>query len=164
MQNKNVIAIIEFKKPSDFQTNAQKEKAVKQAFKVAQKLGAPIIIATSSNETVWVNTLTGNKIKDINGNLLKEIFDPKDEKTADLIEQIKSSINECCDQIKPNKFVNPTDLAISIWQDIWQLDGATPEDCLYTFVELFIFKYLSDLGILQGLASRAILFMEIITF
>ncbi|CAI2200578.1 13478_t:CDS:2, partial [Funneliformis geosporum] len=28
--------------------------------------------------------------------------------------------------------------------------GKTPEICLYTFVELFIFKYLSDLGILTG--------------
>ncbi len=27
--------------------------------------------------------------------------------------------------------------------------GATPENCLYSFVELFIFKYLSDLGILK---------------
>ena len=28
--------------------------------------------------------------------------------------------------------------------------GATPENCLYSFVELFIFKYLSDLGILKN--------------
>lgn len=47
--------------------------------------------------------------------------------------------------------VNPTDLAKQIWQDIWSVSGATPENCLYTFVELFIFKYLSDLGVLQGM-------------
>nr|AYC64655.1 hypothetical protein [Halimeda minima] len=134
VQNKSVIAIVENKKPSDFQTNAQKNKALQQGLEVAQKLGAPITIATDTKETVWANTLTKNKIKDINGNVLKEIFDPKDEKTADLIEQIKSSINEHCDQIKPKNFVNPTDLAISIWQDIWQVNGATPETCLYTFV------------------------------
>ncbi|RZJ48511.1 MAG: N-6 DNA methylase, partial [Flavobacterium sp.] len=34
--------------------------------------------------------------------------------------------------------------------DIWSVSGATPENCLYTFVELFIFKYLSDLGVLSG--------------
>jgi hypothetical protein len=44
--------------------------------------------------------------------------------------------------------VNPTDLAKQIWQDIWSVSGATPENCLYTFVELFIFKYTSDLGVL----------------
>ena len=46
--------------------------------------------------------------------------------------------------------VNPTDLAKQIWQDIWSVSGATPENCLYTFVELFIYKYLSDLGVLRG--------------
>ncbi|AWW50858.1 N-6 DNA methylase [Wolbachia endosymbiont of Folsomia candida] len=45
---------------------------------------------------------------------------------------------------------NPTDLAKQIWQDVWSVSGATPENCLYTFVELFIFKYLSDLSILKG--------------
>jgi hypothetical protein len=33
------------------------------------------------------------------------------------------------------------------------VSGATPENCLYTFVEVFIFKYLSDLGVLTGLHS-----------
>jgi len=61
------------------------------------------------------------------------------------------SINELNDQIKPKQLVNPTDLAKQIWQDIWSVSGATPENCLYTFVELFIFKYLSDLGVLQGM-------------
>jgi len=49
--------------------------------------------------------------------------------------------------------VNPTNLAKQIWQDIWSVSGATPENCLYTFVELFIFKYLSDLGVLKGIYS-----------
>ena len=44
-------------------------------------------------------------------------------------------------------------LAEKVWQDLWSVSGATPENCLYTFVELFIFKYLSDLKILKGLYS-----------
>ena len=44
--------------------------------------------------------------------------------------------------------IDPTNLAQQIWQDVWSVSGATPERCLYTFVELFIFKYLSDLEIL----------------
>lgn len=45
---------------------------------------------------------------------------------------------------------NPTPLAKQIWQDIWTVSGETPENCLYTFVEIFIFKYLSDLEVLKG--------------
>jgi type I restriction-modification system DNA methylase subunit len=152
VQQKNVIAVIEYKKPSEFKTKAQKNKAIKQEIEVAKKIGANIIIATDTKESVWVNVETSNRIKDEDGKELKYNFNPKDEKLPELIEKIISSINEINDQIKPKKLVNPTDLAKQIWQDIWSVSGATPENCLYTFVELFIFKYLSDLGILgQGI-------------
>lgn len=151
VQKKNVIAIIENKKPSEFKTKEQKNKAIKQELEVAKKLDAHILIATDTKETLWVNVLTGKLIKDENGKELKYNFDKTDEKLPDLIEKIMFSINELNDQIKPKQLVNPTDLAKQIWQDIWSVSGATPENCLYTFVELFIFKYLSDLGVLQGM-------------
>lgn len=150
VQKKNVIAVIEYKKPSEFKTRAQQDKAIKQEIEVAQKLGAKIFIATDTQETVWVNALTENRIKDWDGNEIKEPFDPKAEKIAELIQKINDSINEQNDNIKPKQLINPTDLAKSIWQDVWSVSGATPENCLYTFVELFIFKYLSDLGVLKG--------------
>src|SRR3989339_1690723 len=153
VQNKNVIAVIEYKKPSEFRTKEQKTKAIKQEIEVAQKLGSKIFIATDTKDTIWVNALTENRIKDWNGNEVQTLFDPKSEKTAELIEKIYDSINEQSDKIKPKQLINPTDLAKSIWQDIWSVSGATPENCLYTFVELFIFKYLSDLGILKSTNS-----------
>lgn len=152
VQKKNVIAVIEYKKPSKFKTKKQQDKAISQEIKVAQQLDAHLMIATDTKDTIWVNVATGNRIKDENGSELKANFDPKDEKLPALIQKIRSSINEVNDQIKPWQLVNPTDLAKQIWQDIWSVSGATPENCLYTFVELFIFKYLSDLGILgQGI-------------
>jgi len=150
VQRKNVIAIVEYKKPSEFKTAEQKKKAIKQELEVARKLKAKIFIATDTKETVWVNVATGNRIKDEDGKELKINFNPKDEKLPELFEKIIITINEKNDQIKPKELVNPTDLAKQIWQDIWSVSGATPENCLYTFVELFIFKYLSDLGVLQG--------------
>ena len=44
--------------------------------------------------------------------------------------------------------VNPALLARSVWQTIWRLKADRPEDCLATFVELFLYKFLSDLGLL----------------
>jgi type I restriction-modification system DNA methylase subunit len=158
VQKKNVIAVIEYKKPSEFRTKAQKNKAIKQELEVAKKIGAHIIIATDTKESLWVNAQTGNRIKDEDGKDIFFNFDPKDEKLPALIEKIKYSINELNDQIKPKKLVNPTDLAKQIWQDVWSVSGATPENCLYTFVELFIFKYLSDLGVLQGMFNFNVLY------
>ena len=71
VQKKNVIAVIEYKKPSEFKTATQKTKAIKQELEVARKLDAHIIIATDTKETVWVNVLTGNKIKDESGKEIK---------------------------------------------------------------------------------------------
>lgn len=153
VNRKEVIAVIEFKQPGEFRTESQKQKAINQEIDVARILGAKIIIATDTVDTVWVNALTGHKITDESGTPLSAQFDITNEKIPSLIEKINYSINEKNNQLLPKKLVNPTDLASSIWQDIWSVSGATPENCLYTFVELFIFKYLSDLGILKSTNS-----------
>lgn len=150
INNKDVIAVIEFKQPKEFKTQAQKNKAIIQEIEVAKILGCKIIIATDTIDTVWVNALTNEKICDESGNEIKSTFNPSDEHLVSLIEKINYSINEKNNNILPKQLVNPTDLAKSIWQDIWSVSGATPENCLYTFVELFIFKYLSDLNILKN--------------
>lgn len=150
VNNKEVIAVIEFKQPKEFKTKAQKNKAIAQEIEVAKILGCKIIIATDTIDTIWVNAFTGANICDEAGMEIKSAFNPSDEHLATLIEKINYSINEKNNNILPKQLVNPTDLAKSIWQDIWSVSGATPENCLYTFVELFIFKYLSDLSILRN--------------
>lgn len=150
INNKDVIAVVEFKQPKEFKTASQKDKAIAQEIEVAKILGCKIIIATDTIDTVWVNAFTGMRICDEAGSEIKSAFNPSDEHLASLIEKINYSINEKNNNILPKQLVNPTDLAKSIWQDIWSVSGATPENCLYTFVELFIFKYLSDLGILKN--------------
>jgi len=150
INNKNVIAVIEFKQPKEFKTASQKNKAIAQEIEVAKILGCKIIIATDTVDTIWVNAFTGMRICDESGSEIKSAFNPSDKHLASLIEKINYSINEKNNNILPKQLVNPTDLAKSIWQDIWSVSGATPENCLYTFVELFIFKYLSDLSILKN--------------
>jgi len=145
----NVIAIIENKRPSEFKTKAQKEKAVKQELKVAQKL-TKLLIVTDTKETLWINALNGERIKDEKGKELVEIFNSRENEVIKLIRKINESITEDNSVLKQIELINPTELARQVWQDIWMVSGATPENCLYTFVELFIFKYLSDLGVLKG--------------
>ncbi len=153
VKNKEVMAIIEFKTPKEFKTQTQKNKAIIQELAVAKILGAKILIATDTIDTIWINALTGKNICDESGLAINSIFNTNDKQLESLIEKINYSINQNNNNIIPKELVNPTDLAKSIWQDIWSVSGATPENCLYTFVEIFIFKYLSDLGILKHLYS-----------
>ncbi|NRB11023.1 MAG: N-6 DNA methylase [Rickettsiaceae bacterium] len=152
-KQKEVIAIVEYKQPKNFNTIKKKNNAILQEMEVARKLGSKLVIATDTQETIWINVATGNQVKDESGNDFKYSFDYKDINLQKVITEIIQSINDRNDTILPKRLVNPTDLAKQIWQDVWSVSGATPENCLYTFVELFIFKYLSDLNILQGTYS-----------
>lgn len=81
------------------------------------------------------------------------ILTKKSTECITLINKIQVSINATNDQVKAAPTVDPLPLAKKVWQDLWAVSGATPENCLYTFVEIFIFKYLSDLGVLRGMYS-----------
>ena len=132
-----VIAVIENKRPSQFKTKKQKEKAIKQELKVAEKL-TKLLIATDTKETIWVNALNGEIIKNEKGNDLKQVFNPLDKETIDLIKKINESINEDNSILKPIELINPTELAKQVWQDIWMVSGATPENCFQTLATAFL--------------------------
>ena len=149
---KTVVCVIENKPPLKFRTESQKEKAKNQEIEVAKKL-TKLLIVTDTTESLWINALTGEIITDENGHEIKAVFKPKEYDILALIERINQSIDSNNSALRPIELVNPTKLAEAVWQDIWIVSGATPENCLYTFVELFIFKYLSDLGVLKGIYS-----------
>ncbi len=153
INQKKVIAIIENKTSEEFNTPKKQQKAITQELEVAKKLECPILIATDTKETIWINVKTSEFILDEYNTPVNYNWNPteinKDTKLALLIEKIYSSIDEKNNKIIPKEFVNPTDLAKQVWQDLWSVSGASPEQCLYTFVELFIFKYLSDLKVLK---------------
>jgi len=75
-------------------------------------------------------------------------LNPKTRLSLESLDGMRQSIGPTNSRLVKEATVNPTSLATQIWQDVWSVTGATPEKCLYTFVELFIFKYLSDLNIL----------------
>lgn len=151
--NKKVIAVISNKIPKKLRTSKQIDKEINDWIEVTKKLKATLLIVTDTRKTIWINALTRETIKDEKGNELVQVFNPKETDTVKLIEKILSSINEKNSSLITPKLNDPSPLAKKIWQDIWSVSGATPENCLYTFVEIFIFKYLSDLNVLTGFYS-----------
>lgn len=146
---KTTIAVVENKDVSKLKTAKQKQEAIQQGLEVAKVLEAKILIVTDTIETLWINALNGDEILDEKGRLVKEKFDKNNPDLAILIQKIYESVDKNNSQIREPRLKDPTKLAKSIWQDLWMAAGATPENCLYSFVELFIFKYLSDLGIIK---------------
>lgn len=148
-----VIAAIEYKTPQELRTDRQIAKAIFQELGTAQALRAKVYIVTDSKKSFWINPLTGNEILQEDGSKITFNFDRNNTDCITLINKIRASINATNDRLKAAATVDPLPLAEKVWQDLWAVSGATPENCLYTFVEIFIFKYLSDLGVLKGMYS-----------
>ena len=148
-----VIAAIEYKTPAQLRTEKQITTAIVQELGTAQVLQARVYIVTDGKKSFWINPATGNEILQEDGSRISVNFDKRSTDCITLINKIRSSISASNDMIKAAASVDPLPLAEKVWQDLWAVSGATPENCLYTFVEIFIFKYLSDLGVLKGMYS-----------
>lgn len=151
-KSKQVIAFIEFKKPEEFNTEAKKKKAIKQEIDVAREVRAKIYVVTDGTTFIWLNPLTGKRVIDENGNEVRLQINPKVEqkKLADYIERVMYSLSDKNDQVLKIDDVDPTDLAVKIARILKRMTFATSKMSLYTFVEVFLFKYLSDIGVLRG--------------
>lgn len=69
------------------------------------------------------------------------------------LERLRTELDQTRAKLVPVEAVNPTRLAEQTWQTIWLASGENPDACLATFVEILIFKFLSDLGILTNTPS-----------
>lgn len=154
-KDKHVKVYLELKQPKEFNSKAKIKKAIEQELQVAKDIQADIFVATDGSKFVWINPKTGNPILDEIGNPLTYEIKPKtDEKhLASLINRISLSISDTNDKLYDIVDSDPTPLAIRVGAILKNIKFTTPKDSLYTFVEIFLFKYLSDINILQGLDS-----------
>lgn len=148
-----IIAVVEYKTPQELATEKSVTKAINQEVEVARAL-CRILIVTDSTKTYWVNALNGERIKDALGNDLRTVFHAfyvKNPATIEyLLDEVAASVTQTSSVIKSARLIDPTPLATRLWQTIWVATGKSPVKCLYNVVELFIFKFLSDLDILPS--------------
>lgn len=151
-------AVIEYKAPAQFRTIIQQQKAQEQELEVARLL-SKVLILTDGQQSVWVNSLTGNEIIDEAGDKLRtfsalrildgELTNEEIVELEDLLDKADESLSENNDSLAAPTLLDPTALARTIWQKIWINTGKEAEKCLYNVVELFVFKFLSDVGVLK---------------
>jgi type I restriction-modification system DNA methylase subunit len=152
LHHKTVKAVIEYKQPKELSSQKDIVTAIRQELKVTEKL-CKILIITDGTKSFWINAHNGEPIKDARGNEVRTLFHPTATKNSAmieyLIEEINASITSTNSTIKSSQLVDPTPLANRLWQTIWVATGKSPIKCLYNVVELFIFKFLSDLKVLS---------------
>lgn len=150
--SRKAIAYIECKKPEEFNTDKKIEAAINQEVDVAKELGIKIFVATDGSKFVWINALTRQPILDEDANEIVTAIKPKNEerKIAKLIGRLSIDLSDSNNQLQQIKYSDPTNLAKKIGGLLKTIKFTTPKDSLYTFVELFLFKYLSDINILSS--------------
>lgn len=182
-QEPKVQVVLEFKKPTEFQTDKQKTDAIEQCNDLCQVLNARVGIITDGIVTFWINPsnpdekneyidrTTGIKrsysyiLNDEKQRLQQRFFisetshtnpsllEQESKNTYTLIKRIISEINTNNSSLQATQRTDPTPLARSVWQSIYISTKDNPTACLYNVVEIFIFKFLSDLGVLKGTHS-----------
>lgn len=175
----NVIAVIENKDYDKLTTEKQKRDAIEQCNTICQVLNSSIGIITNQMINIWINPnqyiksneyfdqVSGiyrsyNYIYNSDKKPLSEKFfiQNNDEENLDklhqdtkntiyYIERCLAHINKDNSLLQPTEEVDPIKLAKNVWQDIYVNTGKNPTKCLYNVVELFIFKFLSDLHVME---------------
>ena len=153
--NKEIILYVESKDDGKLNSDKQIADAIAQEFETSKKVKAKIYAVRDSVKTIWINPETGNQILDEHGNPLLTNIHPASmpKETENLLKRILASISSNNDNLLKPEYLNPTDLAVKVHQKLWITKNVSPSTALYTFVEFFLFKFLSDLGVLKGMYS-----------
>lgn len=155
----SIKAVVEVKTPSEL--TPRKLPHVIRDYSAIARAVCKLLIVTDGKNTYWYNALTEQPVRDEAGHPFRLTFDPSKVDAQKLsaevemaivsaIEKADYSLSETNDQFQRLRIIDPTSLAKSVWQKIWISTGKEPEKCLYNVVEILVFKYLSDIGVLSG--------------
>ncbi len=125
-----IVAIREMKTPNEFNTEAKRQVAIEQGLYSAAVVGAKVAIISDGNQYLYVDVISSLEKKEV------VFVDDRRDLNPGVLENLLSG-----DATTPR---DPSQLAEKVWQAIWHATKQEPKECLMTFVEIFILKFLSD--------------------
>lgn len=152
-------AVIEVKQPKELR-ESMIPAVVKEYSPIARAV-CKLLIITDGKRTRWYNALSERPVLDENGSELRVHIDlakidsqtlklEDETELVALVEKADYSLTPDNDRFHELRVIDPSGLAKSVWQKIWINTGKEPEKCLYNVVEILVFKFLSDIGVLTG--------------
>lgn len=125
----SVVAVAEHKAPSKFKGKDRLHLTAEQGIYSAAALGARIAIATDGTSEKYVDVTSSLRDGEV------VFFDEKRSLNPAVLEDLLAGHVQERD---------PGELSERVWQHIWHATKDEPKNCLLTFVELFVLKFLSD--------------------
>mgnify|MGYP004558713477 FL=1 len=156
-KNKEIVIFIEMKTPDEFHSDALKRLAKYQELLVAKQTKAKIYVISDGDTFIWFNPLTEEHILYEDGSPVyrkinpKELSQEQNKELAEFIDDVCYCIDDKNNQLIPKDFIDPTPLAKKTARILQNMSLSSAKNSLYTFVEMFTFKFLSDIGVLKGI-------------
>jgi type I restriction enzyme M protein len=152
----NVRLVVEHKDRGELSTPSKIKVILDKVADIyCQTLGCNLFAVTDGQLTVWACVAGDGSYSIIereDGFVLDHSADAHDEASrkalARLLAQMDESLDWSTGRLITAPAANPTQLADRVWQAVWLASGANPDACLATFIEVLLFKFLSDLSVL----------------
>ncbi len=123
-------AVAEWKDKGKFRSGDDDLEAAEQAIVCAEAMGVKIALSTDGSRLRYLDVVASLAAKEV-----IEFPERRDLNPAVLSDLYRGETGVVRD---------PKPLAESVWQLIWIATKAEPKDCLLTFVEIFMLKFLSE--------------------
>jgi len=124
------VATAEHKAPTKLRSPNELQKAAEQGLFAAVAIGAPVAVTSNGQSWLYIDVENSLKQKKIVYHSDKRDFGP-----GVLSNLLAGDAGVSKD---------PAPLAEKVWQSIWHATKEEPKQCLLTFVEIFVLKFLSD--------------------
>lgn len=143
----NVILVVERKESHELKTPRQEEGAAEQCLVYLQQLNGKLGVITDYKKFLWIHNV-GDLANEVHYIYEDDHLIAHDYRKGGVIEYVLKNLDSKTDSLVKEEAVDPSALADSVWQTIWHATHEEPKHCLATFVELFLYKFLSDLDLL----------------
>jgi hypothetical protein len=152
-----VVAIGETKAPGDLNDSNWMPLAEDLLTAKMSPTKAMLGYITDGIFTKWITGGAGGlrEIQRQDAKALPTVINFTDAKFLTEFRYIVDNLDQATGVVMEPKKANPEALAKEVWQTVWRLQADRPEDCLATFVEIFIFKFLDDLKLMTTSATGA---------
>lgn len=147
LDQKHVVLVVERKTSAELNSQKKEEEAAEQCLTYMQQTRSKLGVVTDYNKFIWINDPRNNSTEIRYIYDLDELFS-EDYRHKDTIKKVINNLDDNTDSLYYPPAIDPSKLADKVWQKIWLATHEEPTLCLGTFVEFFLYKFLSDLEVL----------------
>lgn len=146
-QGRSVVAVVEYKAPQTLDGGVERRKGFEQLQTYMLICKARLGVLTDGVKTLWIHNSDPRRRQEVkiiheNGLFCVRNLEPRN------LDYIIQKLNHLTDDVSQPPAFDPSVLARSIWQDVYIATRQLPERCFQTFVELFMYKLMSDYNLL----------------